>query len=202
MYVCIIASKKTAQLRLKTEKKITRICRCNQIAEAFFFWLLPFQLDFFHIYTYFLMFSASLDVVHVYPVLTCLPAVWVVGGCWEDVRASDVKGGKSHIALWSFLDFFPSLVFFSSLPFHPAVSGDERCKVRMEGARWWWHPTTNKKGPVACGAAAFLVDCLLPCLRLQHSKHTLAKSATAGGEAASLSPALSNQVEEGALREH
>lgn len=158
--VCIIASKITAQFWLKTEKKLTSICRCNHIAATFYGGgVLPFQLDFFHIYIFVLCWlhvSASHDVVHVYPVLTCLPAVWVVGGCWVGGWQGlwCERGQKPHRTLILSWFFFPPRYFFLS-SFHPAVSGDERCEVRREGARWWWHPTTNKRAPRLAGLQLF-----------------------------------------------
>lgn len=93
----------------------------------------------------------SACLLSAYLFTSCVGCGRVMGG-WEGLWCE--RGQKPHRTL-ILSRFFPSMLFFFSLPFYPAVSGDERCEVRREGARWWWHPTTNNRDPWLAGLQLF-----------------------------------------------
>lgn len=128
----------------------------------------------------------------------CLPCVYLFTSCvgcgrvlggWRGLWCE--RGQKPHRTLILSLFFsLPPLFFFSLLFFFIPLSRETR------GVRWGGKVHVDGdiqaqiKGPRGLRGCSFSGWLSPPCLRQLHSKHTLAKSATVGGKATSLSLSL------------
>lgn len=192
---CIVASKRAAQFvqRLKTEKKITfNIFYLNHIAVADLCGFCPFNWNFLCFFDVDFMSALHMTLC----MFTLCLLVYQLCGLWAGAGRMAVplmwKGAKATSRFDPFSIFsLPLLFFFSLLFFFIPLSRETR------GVRWGGKVHVDGdiqaqiKGPRGLRGCSFSGWLSPPCLCQLHSKHTLAKSATAGGKAASLALSLS-----------